>query len=169
MEPVIILLSGSINSGKTAVAKQLVQLLPRTAHVEVDDLREFIRFMPLEEAIPLNLQNAVAVTRNFVAYGLNVVITSPLPQDDYDFLTRELQPLGVPIHCVTLNPDLAVALTNRGTRELTGRERARLPYHYETSINNPTFGVVIDNARLTPEETARQIVARVKEDGNAVE
>jgi hypothetical protein len=158
----IILLNGPINSGKTTVSKDLVELLPRTAHVEVDDLREFIRFLPLEESIPLNLKNAVAVTQNFVVYGLNVVLSYPLSQEDYDYLMRELKPLGAPVHCVTLNPDLAVALTNRGTRELTEWERRRMPYHSETGINNPPFGIVIDNTRLTPEETARQIAALVR-------
>ena len=158
----IILLNGSINSGKTTVSKQLLALLPRTAHVEVDDLREFIRCLPLEESIPLNLKNAVAVTQNFVAYGLNVVLSYPLSQEDYDYLMRDLKPLGVPIYCVTLNPDLAVALTNRGTRELTEWERQRIPYHYETGINSPPFGIVLDNTRLTPEETARQIIAITK-------
>ncbi len=123
----IILLSGSINAGKTTVSKQIVRLLPRTAHVEVDSLREFIAWMTLAEAIPLNLQNAAAVTRNFVAYGLNVVLSYPLTQDDYDYLVRELAPLGVPIHCVTLNPDPAVVLTNRGTRELTEWENQQNP------------------------------------------
>lgn len=162
MAPMIILLNGSINSGKTTVSKQLVQLLPRTAHVEVDDLREFIRWMPLAEAIPINLQNAVAVTRNFVGYGLNVVLSYPLMQENHDSLMRELTPLGVPIHCVTLNPDLAAALTNRGTRELTEWELKRIPYHYETGINSPPFGVVIDNTRQTPAETAREILDLVK-------
>lgn len=159
----IILLNGSINSGKTTVAKQLIRILPRTAHVEVDSLREFIAWMPLAEAVPLNLRNAVAVTRNFVAHGLNVVLSYPLPQDDYDCLVRGLGSLGVTIHCVTLNPDLAVALTNRGTRGLIEWELKRIPYHYETGINNPSFGIVIDNTHQTPEETARQIWERVKE------
>ena len=157
----IILLSGSINAGKTTVSKQIVRLLPRTAHVEVDYLREFIRWMPLDEAIPLNLQNAAAVTRNFASYGLNVVLSYPLPQDDYDYLMREMTPLGVPIHCFTLNPDLAAALTDRGTRALTEWEMERIPYHYETGINSPPFGIVIDNTRQAPEETAREIVMSV--------
>ncbi len=161
MEPMIILLSGSINSGKTTVAKQLVRLLPRTAHVEVDSLREFIGWMPLAASIPLNLENAVAVTRNFVAHGLNIIVSTPISQEEYDYLKHELEPLGVPIHCVTLNPDLAVALTNRGTRELTEWELRRIPYHYETGINNPPFGIVINNTRLTPEEAAREILAFV--------
>ena len=136
----IILLNGSINAGKTTVAKHLIELLPRTAHVEVDDLREFIRCLPLDEAIPLSLQNAAAVTRNFVGYGLNVVLSWPLMQESYNYLMLELTPLGVPIYCVTLNPDLAAAVTNRGTRDLTEWEKKRIPYHYETGINNPPFG-----------------------------
>ena len=157
----ILLLNGSINAGKTTVSKQIVQMLPRTAHVEVDDLREFIRFMPLLESIPLNLQNAVAVTRNFVTFGLNVVVSSPMPQESYDYLVRELTPLGVPIHTVTLSPKLAVALTNRGTRELTEWELQRIPYHYETGISAPPFGIIVDNTDLTPEETAREILERI--------
>ena len=160
----IILLNGSINAGKTTVAKQLIQLLPRTAHVEVDSLREFIAWMPLAESIPLNLQNAVAVTRNFVAHGLNVIVSTPISQEEYDYLRREFAPLGIPIHCVTLNPDLAVTLTNRGTRELTEWERKRIPYHYKVGINSPQFGTVIDNTRQTPDETAREIFEQVKEE-----
>ena len=168
LKAMIILLNGSINSGKTTVSKHLVQLLPRTAHVEVDDLHGFIEWMPLAEAIPLNLRNAVAVTRNFVACGLNVVLSYPLPPGDYDYLMRELAPLGVPIHCVTLNPDLAAALTDRGTRELTGWELKRIPYHYETGINSPLFGIVVDNTRQTPDETAREIPDRLRSISDAV-
>ena len=160
----IILLNGSINSGKTTVSRQIVRLLPRTAHVEVDTLHDFIEWMPLAEAVPLNLQNAVAVTRHFVAYGLHVVLSYPLPEEDYDFLMRELRPLGVPIYCITLNPDLADALTNRGTRELTAWELQRIPYHYDTGINSPPFGFVVNNTHQTPEETARQILVLVGEE-----
>ena len=157
----ILLLNGSINAGKTTISKQIVRMLPRTAHVEVDDLREFIRFMPLLESIPLSLANTVAVTRNFVAFGLNVVISCPLRQEDYGYLVRELTPLGVPIHTVTLSPKLAVALTNRGTRELTEWELRRIPYHYETGISAPPFGIIVDNTDQAPEETARQILSQV--------
>lgn len=158
----IILLSGSINAGKTTVSKMLVHLLPRTAHVEVDDLHEFIAWMPLEESIPLNLQNAAAVTRTFADYGLHVVISYPLRQEDYDYLLRELQPLGKPIFCVTLSPKLDTVLKNRGERELTEWELQRIPYHYQTGINNPSFGLAIDNTHQTPEETAREIIASMK-------
>ncbi|MGI4788889.1 MAG: phosphotransferase-like protein [Janthinobacterium lividum] len=163
----IILLSGSINAGKTTVSKLLVQMLPRLAHVEVDRLHDFVEWMTLDEAIPLNLQTAVAVTRCFVRFGLSVVISYPLPDEDYDYLLRELQPLGVPMFAVTLSPTLAAALTNRGERELTQWERQRIPYHYRTGIHKPSFGITIDNTHQTPEETARQIVALLEDSKNA--
>ena len=76
---------------------------------------------------------------------------------------RELRPLGAPTRCVTLNPDLAAAVTNRGMRDLTEWELKRIPYHYETGINSPPFGIVIDNTRQTPEETTQQILEDGKE------
>ena len=72
---------------------------------------------------------------------------------------RELQPLGVPLHCVTLDPSMAVALTNRGTRELTEGERQRIPELYAEGYHAPAFGTIINNAHQTPEETAREILA----------
>ncbi len=163
----ILLMSGSINAGKTTVSQQIMKMLPRTAHVEVDDLDDFIDWMPLLESIPLNLANAAAVTRNFANFGLNVVISMPLRQEDYDYLMRELQPLGVPIYCVTLDPSMAVALTNRGAHELTEWELNRIPQLYAEGISTPAFGITLDNASQTPEETARQILDTIEEGHNA--
>ena len=65
----IILLNGCINAGKTTVAKAIVSRTNEFAHVEVDALRDFIRWMPLEESIELNLQknhneNLIVETKN---------------------------------------------------------------------------------------------------------
>jgi hypothetical protein len=38
----IILLNGCINSGKSSTGRALARLLPRAAHVELDDLRHFM-------------------------------------------------------------------------------------------------------------------------------
>ena len=154
----IILLNGSINAGKSTVSKRLCELLPRTAHVEVDGLREFIGWMPLEESIPINIEAAIAVTKVFVRRGLNVIFSYPLRPEDYEIILSEFGELGVPVHGVTLRPRLEVSLTNRGTRQLTDWERSRIPYHYETGLNEPDFGVIIDNSEQTPDETAREIL-----------
>jgi hypothetical protein len=156
MQPVTILINGSINAGKTTVSQALCALLPRTAHVEVDTLHDFIEWMSLEESIPLNLKNAAAVGRNFLEYGLNVVISSPLNLPDYEYLVAELA--GFPLACFTLSPPLEVAQRNRGARALSDWEHQRIAYHYATGIAHPAFGTIIDNAAQTPQQTAEAII-----------
>jgi hypothetical protein len=160
----IILLNGSINAGKTTVSKRLCCLLPRTAHVEVDSLREFIGWMPLEESIPINIEAAIAVTKVFVWRGLNVVFSYPLRPEDYEVILGEFGELDVPVHCVTLRPRLEVSLTNRGARQLTDWERSRIQYHYETRLNDPGIGIIIDNSAQAPDETAREIVRQIEKE-----
>jgi hypothetical protein len=158
----IILLNGSINAGKSTVAQCLVDRLPRTAHVEVDDLRAFIRQIPLAEAIPINLENAVGVTRTFVRHGFHVVLTYPLGDQDYAYLVDQLTPCGVPIYTFTLSPALTVAITNRGTRELSAHEIRRIHEQYAQDRHQPGFGISIDNSTLPPEETAAQILQLIR-------
>jgi tRNA splicing ligase len=158
----IILLNGSINAGKTTVAQHLVKLLPRTAHVEVDDLRAFIRQIPLSEAIPINLENAVCVSRNFIRHGFHVVLTYPLGDDDYAYLIDQLMTCGVPIYTFTLSPDLTLAVTNRGTRELSPHEIRRIHEQYRQGRHQPAFSEPVDNSTLTPEETAWYILQHIQ-------
>lgn len=158
----IILLNGSINAGKTTASKALCRLLPQTAHVEVDSLRDFIAWMPLEESIPINIRTALAVTKIFASHGLNVVFSYPLRPEDYEYLACELAALSVPVFCFTLNPGLEIELQNRGTRELTDWERERIKYHFETKLATPEFGETINNAGQTPDETAQEILRRIQ-------
>ena len=65
------------------------------------------------------------------------------------------------IHVFTLAPQLGKALTNRGARELSDWEKARIQNHYDIGIHNPSFVEVIDNTEQTPEETSRYILARI--------
>lgn len=158
----IIILNGSINSGKTTVAKILWNKIPNTAFIEVDKLREFIDWMPCKEAFPLSIENAVLVMKNFVKKGLNVILTYPLDKDDYEFVINELKDVKTKIYTFTFNPDIDIALTNRGTRELTEWEVSRIKYHYQIGINKPVFGKIIDNTNQSPTETADEILNYIK-------
>src|SRR5262245_39573043 len=133
----IILLNGSINAGKSTVSKWLCEMLPRTAHVEVDSLRDFIAWMPLEESIPINIEASIAVHHAFDRRWLNVVVSYPLRMEDYYSILREFVALGVTVHCVTLCPRLVVSLTNRVEQQLTELQRRRIRYHYGTKLNDP--------------------------------
>jgi len=159
----IIFLNGSINAGKSTVAKLIAKELPNTALIEIDALREMISWMPLDQSISLNLENVVSVITNFAKRNLNVVIPYPLSEKNYDFLMENLKDLNTDIRVFTLAPQLEKALANRGTRELDDWERERIKHHYASGIPNPSFGEIIDNSNQTPEETAKYIVSRLNE------
>lgn len=157
----IIFISGSINSGKTTVAGILERRISRTAIVEVDAVRKMIEWMPLEESIPINLENAISITRNFTKNGLNTVIAYPIRKKNHDYLMDSLKDLNEKIYIFTLAPKLEEVLKNRGTRELTEWDTERIKYHYSIGIPNPTFGEIIDNTYQTPEETAEYILSKL--------
>ncbi len=158
----IIFLNGSINAGKSTVAKILVKELPGTALLEIDALREMIGWMPIDQAVPINLENAVSVIKNFVIRGLNVIVPYPLSRNNYDYLMVELEDIDPVIHIFTLAPSLDKAITNRGLRELDEQEKERIKYHYDIGIPNPSFGEIIDNTDQSPEETSRYILNKIK-------
>ncbi len=157
----IIFLNGSINASKTTVAKILAQKLPNVALVEIDALHHMIDWMPIDQAVPINLENAVSVIRCFSKGGLDSIVPYPLSHDDYSWLMNELKDIDTNIHVFTLAPKLEIALTNRGTRELEDRERERIRHHYRIGIQSPSFGEVIDNSEQSPEDTANYILTKL--------
>jgi len=158
----IIFLSGSINSGKTTIAGLLKKEFPKSAHIEVDVLHDMVEWMPLEDAIPLNLKNTLSLALNFIDENLDVIITYPLNKDEYEFFNRNL-PLETQRFFFTLNPRLDYALSNRGSRELTGWEIERIKFHYETGINDPGFGIVLDTTMHAPEDTVNEILYYIEQ------
>jgi adenylate kinase family enzyme len=157
----IIFINGPINSGKSTLAKLLVNELPKTALVEIDAFHEMVEWMPIDEAVPLNLQNAVSVIRNFAQKDLNVIVPYPLSQKNYDYMMDNLKDVNTKIYVFTLAPKIEKTLTNRGTRELNDWERERIKHHYNTGIHKPGFGEIIDNTDQTAEETAKLILAKI--------
>ena len=157
----IIFLNGSINAGKSTVAKILAKKLSDVALLEIDALREMIEWMPIDQAVPINLENAISVIKNFSKRNLNVIVPYPLSQKNYDYMTENLKDLETKIYFFTLAPKIETALTNRGTRELDDWERERIQHHYDIGIASPTFGEIIDNSEQTPEETADYILTKI--------
>lgn len=158
----IVILNGPINSGKSTIARILQNKIPNTAHVEVDKLRQFIKWMPGDEAFPLSIENAALVTRNLAKKGLNVIFTYILTKEEYESVIDKLKDLNTKIFTFTFSPDMNVTLRNRGTRELTEKEQKRIKYHYNIGIHNPSFGVIINNTSQKPEETVEVILEHIK-------
>lgn len=159
----IIFINGSINSGKSTVAKELQRLISKCAVVEIDAFHDFVPWMELKEVLPLNYKNAVDVICNFAEAGLTVIVPYPLSKSRFEELSATLKDFG-PIHAFTLNPDLDAVLQDRGTRKLTEAEQKRIHYHYQTGINDPGYGQVINNTDQTVEQTAGEILKMVDSD-----
>lgn len=158
----IIFINGSINSGKSTVGKLLAKDLSKAALLEIDALREMIDWMPIDKAVPINLENAVSLIKNFANQEFDVIVPYPLSQKNHDYIMDQLKDINAKIFVFTLAPKLEKALTNRGTRELNDWEKARIQHHYNTGINNPSFGEIIDNSNQTPEETQNYILDKIK-------
>jgi hypothetical protein len=140
----------------------LAEQIPNSAVVEIDALREMIAWMPIDQAVPINLENAVSIIKNFTHHGISCIVPYPLSQKNYEYMMANLSELGVDMRFITLAPPLEHALKNRsGKRELTDRERERLKHHYDIGIHAPSFGEIIDNSGQTPEETAEAILAKI--------
>lgn len=154
----IIFINGSINSGKSTVAKILADEMGKVALVEIDNLGEFINWMPINEAIPINLKNAAGVIKNFTEADIDVIVPYPLSRANYEYFLGNLKESCDKIYTFTLSPRLEVVLKNRGSRELNDWEVNRIKYHYDIGIQNPDFGVVIDNSDESPSETVKRII-----------
>ena len=154
----IILLNGCINSGKTTVAEAIVARAIGFAHIEVDSLRDFIRWMPLEETIELNLKNSIAVAKNFHEKNINSVISYPLSKGDFSLIKELLCDHNIEVHAVTLYPGIDKLKSNRGTRELTEWELNRIDELHAIGVTKPNFGTIIDNSSQTVEETADDVL-----------
>ena len=158
----IIFINGSINAGKSTVAKLLVQDLPNAALLEIDVLREMINWMPIDQAVPINLENAISIIRNFSSRGIDVVVPYPISQKNHDYIMDQLKDMSTKIFIFTLAPKLETVLINRGTRELDDWERSRIQHHYTIAVHNPLFGEIIDNTDQSPEETKNYILDKIR-------
>jgi adenylylsulfate kinase-like enzyme len=163
--PNLIVVSGSINAGKSTVSGLLVERLQqgrrRAAHVQGDALRHFVTQLPLEEAVPVTLQNIIAVSKTFLVAGFDVVVDYPLYRPSYEGLCEALAGSATALHALILSPPLEVAQRRRGERVLSLREVERIAHHYRTGLHDPGFGVRIDNARQTPQETVELILRQL--------
>ena len=159
--PRAILVSGPINAGKTTVSRLLARRLSGTAHIEGDALRAFVPWMPLEESLPITLANLADVSRNFLAAGQHVVVDYLISATQHAELVAALEPAASSVHSFVLSPPLHVALRDRG-RKLEEWERSRIRELYDQRIHEPGFGICLDTAELTAEQTVREILAQLR-------
>lgn len=66
------------------------------AFVELDDLHNFVPWMAIETAVPMNIKNGIAVARNFIHASIDVVFAYPLSDTDFQFTKSLIYLSSVP-------------------------------------------------------------------------
>ncbi|MDQ8034219.1 shikimate kinase [Bordetella genomosp. 1] len=155
--PCVIHLNGPINAGKSTIGPRVAALLPQGVWIDGDDLAgpdDLPREAQWEQA-HARLAEAIAALR----VG-TLVLGYPMDQALYERLHAAAQEAGARLLVVTLSPPLDVALSDRGERRLTPEERARVAEMYEQGYpSRPFSDLVLNTARLSPDECAEDIVA----------
>jgi adenylylsulfate kinase-like enzyme len=170
---VVILISGPIASGKSALAKAVAQELQRrgrsAATIDLDivyDMLEPNTGSKDDAASWLRARRAAAaLTDEFFAQGMETVIVdgpffTPEERDSYArYLRTEAE-----LRCVTLTVSLEEA-ARRAEKDATrtvSRQREFLKRHHAAAQNalrgTPPTDLLLDTERLSPGEAARVIV-----------
>ncbi len=142
-----------MNSGKTTVGKLLASRLGYK-FLDFDDISEKMINFNLNKDLPEVINIGIKRINDLVNDGKNIVAVFVVRRNDYKKLITEVND---EIKFVTLAPRLKIAMTNRGTRELSEWHKGRVKYHYKTGIASPDFGIIIDNSSTKPEETVDKI------------
>lgn len=152
-------ISGSINSGKSAVAKVLAKEL-KMAVIELDILATFVEdWMSFDEYLKLNYSIVPEIVETYNKKNISVVIVYPIGEVQYGALKDALKNITY----FTIDPSFEIAVTNRGERSLTDWEKDRIRYHYDNNIHNPAFATRIDTKDKNVEETKNEILTILAE------
>jgi Chloramphenicol phosphotransferase-like protein len=158
---VIIFLAGSINSGKSTVAKLLVKELPECVNFEVDKICEFVDGIDRKDIEVLILENITSLIKDYANRKLNVVVSYTFADSTFEFVKDLLTDIDDKIYLFTLNPGVEIAAASRGDRKIDIDTAERVKYHYKLGINDLKNGITIDNSHQTPEETATEILNKI--------
>ncbi len=121
----VILLSGPPGARTTAVAEAICERFDRMLHVEVDDLRRWVKAgyrrpwdgdRQADEQQALAVRNAAAIARESIAARYAVVITDVVVGAAVERYRDALADAGAPVQLVTLLPSLDAALARDAAR-----------------------------------------------------
>lgn len=141
-----------------------MEMMPRSVLIEIDDLPA-PSGMSLEESVKPLLSDAAMLSAQWHRRGFCPIVVWPISEQDHAEFVGRLSAVGAVVHSFTLAPKLEIALSNRGTRELTEWERSRIRFHYAQGIHCPSFGTILDNSNEPARRTAEKIVQRLHELG----
>ena len=165
------LISGIPGAGKTSVSRSLAEKLPRSAHIEVDLVREMVvsgYLAPGEEPIAdsdaqleLGAHNAALIADSFMAAGFTPLVDDVVLRMQ---LARYREVLSRwPVRLVVLAPAVEVAIT-RDRQRVEKHVAARFAYlDDEFREQMRGLGLWLDTSGLSLAQTVDAVLQRADE------
>jgi hypothetical protein len=155
----VIILNGSVNSGKTTIGRALAAILPGAEFIDGDD-HGISRSVPFLEMIDRAIQWLVdQVATATVSY---LVVAYPLRDSDFALLQAACAARNAGLFVATLSPPLELVLSDRGARRLDAGERNRIREMYAEGYPSRAFSDLIITDVTTPSQAARQIADQLQ-------
>jgi chloramphenicol 3-O-phosphotransferase len=165
----IVIVSGPPGSGKSSVCESLCGRYDRTVHLETDQFYAAIRMGFEKPWKPGTTRQNLMVTRSaaraasaYAAELYAVFIDGVVVREDIlRVYIDELAPLGMPVHFVTLLPDVETTVRRGLTREATLRvpEDVLRRMHAQFVESGVRAGCTIDNSAMTADEAADGVMS----------
>lgn len=154
----VYLISGPCGIGKSTVTSQLQKSLQNTVLIEGDVLHAM--FCEIKsKSWAITWENIIAVTRNFITYGFDVIIDYVV-EDELEWIHKKLEDLEVIIKYSVLIAEkktIAERLNNRGDTEALERSLFLLE---KLKCMRQNEGHLIDTTNKNPSEVVRYILGK---------
>jgi hypothetical protein len=160
-------ISGSINSGKSTIARLLCDKIENGINIELDVLSHFDNKLSIDKKANFIIQDGLDLAKNWINRKCMPILNWPLWGDEAAFMLAYSKKLNLEPIIINLIPGIETVKKNRGERALTEWELNRIDYMYNAgNINNPQHGIKIDNSGLTTSETIDKIMILLNNDVN---
>jgi gluconate kinase len=174
LPPGILFINGVPGSGKTTVARMIATDSPKGAHIDGDEIHNLVvggRIHPpgkpedeVERQLMLRFRNMALLADSFYQCGFFPVLETCISTRRYlGYLLSHIT--SSPVAMVVLLPSPAIA------RERDNQRLEKTIAHLHTSRYDEIkeelcgTGLVIDNSRMTPEETKNEILDKAFTEG----
>lgn len=153
----ILFVNGPINSGKTTIAKLLMQQNANRVYLEGDELLSKTE-LTIQQWTTATVMTGTLKGCELAHEGKMAVIAFPLRDHDWTIIQGLCIYAGVKPLCITLDPGLETALSVRRERQLATEELNRIKEMYQEGYHQRSFSsLIINNGSETPEQTLQKI------------
>lgn len=152
-------INGSINSGKTTITKLICNNNINTINIELDTISDFCENIDIDKKLMYVIQDGLCIANNWLNRGYFPILNWPLYGKEMEFMIEFSKEIQVVPIVVTLTPKKEIVKSIRKNRKLDDWELNRIDYMYDIcQIQNPKYGITIDNSFLTEHETYQEIL-----------